>query len=443
VNSVRNYNNMKKVYFENLGCWKNTVDAENILTYLCNNNFSLSFSPEESDLIIINTCGFILPAQQESYDTIAYYNEFKKEFPEKKIIVYGCLNSIKKDELINLFKNIDAFYKLTDKNEFLNFCLSVFNKDTIVNKEKSKQQIFLTPLHLKMLKISDGCDNKCSYCLIPKIRGKLLSRDISDIIKDFNLIKENELIKEVVLLGQDTANYGSDINMKNGLSILLRKILKTLGNKDMWLRIMYMHPKHFDFNILNIMKDDERICRYFDMPIQHTENKILKAMNRGYTQKDLFYLFDAIRKVFPDIVFRTTVIVGHPEETNNDFKNMLKFLEKVKPDYIGVFDYSLEMNAPDFIRYKNYSLPKNIVSKKNKIFLLQNSINQCKSLNIINKNFKVLIDGVRNNYSYARTSFMAPDIDNYVVINKKLNHGSFYNAKLLNFTDSYFSGEVF
>lgn len=433
---------MKKVYCENLGCWKNTVDAEDILTYLCNNGFQLATTPEEGHLIIINTCGFIKPARIESYEIISYYNEFKKQNPNKTVIVYGCLNSINIDYLISEFKHIDAFYKISSKKEFLKYCINLTIKKPKL-RISHPQQIFLTPLHLKFIKISEGCNNNCSYCLIPKIRGCLVSKPFDQLKEEFNNVNNNELIKEVVLLGQDTANYGTDLGMKNGLSKLLKEFLKIISNRDIWIRIMYMHPKHFDYEILKIMKDDSRICRYFDIPLQHTEDRILNAMNRNYDKKYIYNLFAKIRSVFPDIVLRTTVIVGHPEETTRDYENMVKSLEYLQPDYIGVFDYSLEKKSSDYKKYKNIKFNTNNQNKKNKIFLLQNMINQNKNNKIINNNFKVIIDAVDNKYSYGRTSYMATDIDNYVIIeNNKLQQGNFYNVKMIDFYESYYLGEI-
>lgn len=425
------------VYYEVLGCWKNTVDTENIATILANNNFNFVDSIEEADIIIINTCGFIVSAQNESIKAISYFNDLKENNPSLIIIVYGCLNSVKINYLKKNFRNVDVFFKVSERDEFISSCLSILPKKKRKRKKKKQKMIMFTPLHLKMLKISEGCSNKCSYCLIPKIRGSMISKDIHILKDDFAMINTYEFIKEVILLGQDTANYGSDKKIKGGLALLVKNALDIIKRKDFWLRVMYMHPKHFDFEFLNIMKNDLRLVRYLDIPLQHTEDNVLNAMNRGYNKKFIYELFNKIKSLIPDITIRTTVIVGHPEEKKRDFDNMVEFLNELQFDYIGVFDYSKEKKTPDYLKYKSIKVKRENKSKKNIIFSLQKKKKQNNT--IIGKDFKTLIDAVDAHSSYGRTGFMAPDIDDYVKINdNSLKPGGFYNIKLLNYDEDNF-----
>lgn len=430
-----------KIFLENLGCWKNAVDSENFLSEFRNHNFLLTNSIEDSDIIIVNTCTFIKQATHYNIKKIKSLEKLKRNNPSIKIIVYGCLVQLYKKSLLQKFNLIDKFFKISEQEEFVKYILSLSDSKKKCNK---KNFVLLSPMHIKLIKISEGCNNKCNYCIIPKIRGKLISRPINDIIKEIKFFEQDDFIKEYVIIAQDTAGYGIDIGKKNGLLKLLNKIVKIIS-ADKWIRIMYMHPKNFNLDILKFIRDNN-VCKYFDLPLQHSEDKILQYMNRGYDKKYIYNIIENIRKEIPDATIRSTLIIGHPAESYNDFKNLLKFVKDVKFDNLGFYPYSLQKFSNDFQIFKNFKNKSDIDSRLTAISNAQFDIIENRNKNLIGKNFKVLFDSYTINKKYicGRAEFSAPEIDKYIFVknSSKLECGKFYNIKLKSCKDYDFIGEL-
>ena len=411
----------QKVNFVSLGCAKALVDSEKLLGALKNTNFSVVDDPEKADSMVINTCGFIDIARQESIDTILHAAKLKKEGKIGKLIVMGCLSERYPQELSSEIPEVDYFFGSNDHTKIMQF---------LTGKEYAQDDpIFLrsilTPEHYAYIKIAEGCDNGCSFCSIPIMRGLQKSRSIDSILWEAEKLLEQG-IKELLVIAQDTTSYGWDLKPKQYLGDLISE----LDNLNFeWIRIHYAHPAHLSKKIIQSMADSKNVCSYLDMPIQHASDPILKSMRRGLNSNGIKKRIDLLREAIPEIRIRTTLIAGYPGETNEDFKKMLSFVEEVQFDRLGVFTYSEE----DGTLAKNLKddIPINVKNdRKAQIMDLQADISNEKNQSMIGKTLKVVVDDVGEKHSVGRTEYDSPEIDNIVNINQALKIGQFYNIKI-------------
>tara|TARA_B100001094_G_scaffold323991_1_gene375828 strand:+ start:2580 stop:3887 length:1308 start_codon:yes stop_codon:yes gene_type:complete len=427
----------EKINIVTLGCAKNIVDSEVLLTQLKGNDKTAFHQRDDvnPDVVIVNTCGFIDNAKQESIDTILSYAKQKEIGEIKKLFVTGCLSQRYKENLEKDIPEVDGFYGTRDLPELLKNFQAKYRNELI------GERVITTDSHYAYLKISEGCDRPCSFCAIPIMRGKHRSKSIEDlVIETKNLVKNG--VREIMVIAQDSTYYGLDFYGERRLPDLL-KSLSDIEGLD-WIRVHYAYPSGFPLEIIKVMRDRENICNYLDIPLQHGSTEILKLMRRGITREKTDALIKDIRDINPEISIRTTLIAGHPGETDNHFNEMYDFVERNRFDRLGVFTYSheegthshsFEDDVPEILKRKRY----------NKIMSLQQSISQDLNKKKIGKSFKVLIDrGDKNNY-FGRTEFDSPEVDNEVIIPAKDFHlrvGEFYDVKITSASEYDLIGEV-
>ena len=413
----------EKINIITLGCAKNLVDSEVLMTQLKGNKKEVFHQREDinPDIVIINTCGFIDKAKQESIDTILNYAKVKEEGLIKKLFVTGCLSERYKEDLISDIPEVDGFYGTGDLPELLK------NFEAKYRNELLGDRIITTDSHYAYLKISEGCDRPCSFCAIPIMRGRHISKPMDQIIIEAkNLVKNG--VREIMLIAQDSTYYGIDIYKKRAMSELLKK-LSDINGLD-WIRIHYAYPSGFPMDIVKVMRDRENICNYLDIPLQHGSTRMLKIMRRGITREKTDDLIKNIRDINPDITIRTTLIAGHPGETDHDFEEMYEFVERSRFDRLGIFTYSHEEGTTS--HKLEDDVPEQLKrSRSNKIMALQQKISAEKNKNKIGSEVKVLIDRVDSNNYYGRTEQDSPEVDNEVIIPSKEMHlrvGDFYKV---------------
>ena len=415
----------EKINIVTLGCAKNIVDSEVLLTQLKGNNRDAYHQREDisPDVVIVNTCGFIDNAKQQSIDTILSYAKEKESGNIKKLFVTGCLSERYKQSLEEDIPEVDGFYGTRDLPDLLKNFQAQYRNELI------GERVISTDSHYAFLKISEGCDRPCSFCAIPLMRGKHRSKSIEDLVTETkNLVKNG--VKEIMVIAQDSTYYGLDLYGERKLPDLLRSLSDIEGLE--WIRLHYAYPSGFPLEIIKVMRERKNICNYLDIPLQHGSTEILKMMRRGITREKTDDLIKRIKDINPDISIRTTLIVGHPGEEDKHFQEMYDFVSRNRFDRLGVFTYSheegthshnFEDDVPETIKRKRYN---NIMSLQQKI---SHEINQEK----VGKSFKVLIDrGDKNNY-IGRTEFDSPEVDNEVVIpvsNSHLRVGEFYDVEI-------------
>lgn len=439
---------MLKIALESLGCSKNLVDAEIMMGILNKKGYKLVGDFEEADIILVNTCGFIESAKQESIDTILELAQLKETANLKILIVTGCLAQRYADELKNEIPEIDAIVGTG----------SYQNIDEIVNSLKEEKHIvslndidfvynenlpryISTPSHMAYLKIGEGCDNKCTYCIIPKLRGKYRSRKIEDIIVEAKDLASKG-VKEVVVIAQDTTKYGYDLYGKEMLPKLLEELANIEGLK--WIRIMYSYPESISEELVKVIKKYDNICNYFDMPIQHASNKILKLMNRHTTREDILSKVEMIRSHIPNATLRTTIIVGFPGETEKDFNELVEFVKIAKFDRLGAFTYSREEDTPAD-KLQNHVEEETKLARKDALMLVQQEISQNLNLAKVGNEYEVLIEEqIEDKVYIGRTQGDAEEIDSivYVKSNNQLKAGDFVNVKINSALEYDLMGDV-
>lgn len=406
-----------------LGCSKNTVDSERLMRQINSSNINLIDDANQADTVIINTCGFIEAAKEESVNTILEAVKQKKEGKIKKVIVAGCLSERYADDLKKEIPEVDAFFGTEKYEDILNELGGKFKKELLGERTLSG------PPHTAYLKISEGCDHPCSFCAIPLMRGLHKSKPIEGLIKEAEFLAKNKT-KELVLIAQDTTDYGKDIYGERCLHRLLEELSKIDGIQ--WIRLMYAYPSHFPKEVIKIIADTPKICNYIDLPLQHISDSVLRSMRRGVTSKITKELINNIRADIPGVVIRTTFIVGYPNETENDFNLLCKYIEETKFDRIGVFTFSVEENTSSFIL--GNPIPDKIKEeRKNKLMEIQKDISFETNQKLVGKNIEVLIERQEGEFYIGRTYRDAPEVDGEILIpinNKGINFGEFYNAKV-------------
>lgn len=426
-----------KVNIVTLGCSKNVVDSENILTQLKGNNIDASHesSEDDSNIVIINTCGFIDNAKQESIDTILRYAEAKEEGMIDKLYVTGCLSHRYKDDLEKEIPIVDAFFGTNE----LPLLLKKFKAD--YKHELVGERMISTPRHFAYFKISEGCDRPCSFCAIPLMRGNHISRPIEELVTEAKNLAKNGT-KELILIAQDLTYYGLDLYKKRDLAELLNRLSDVPGIE--WIRLQYAFPSQFPMDALDVIRDRPNICKYLDMPLQHASSNMLKIMRRGITKERTIEIVNAIREKVPGIALRTTLIAGHPGETEADFEELCSFVEQMKFERLGIFTYSHEENTHSYTL--NDDVPADVKQQRaNRIMEIQEGISFENNQSRIGKTFKVLFDRKEGGNYIGRTEFDSPEVDNEVLVDAKdtyIRVGDFANIKIEDATEFDLYGKL-
>jgi ribosomal protein S12 methylthiotransferase len=409
-----------------LGCSKNVYDSEILMGQLKGNLFDVVHEAESissNDIVVINTCGFIDNAKQESIDTILQYSELKEQGKIGKVIVTGCLSERYKPELEAEITNVDAFFGTNDLQELLQTIGANYKYELL------GERMLTTPSHFAYFKIAEGCNRPCSFCAIPLMRGKHVTTPIDDLVKQAESLAKSGT-RELILIAQDLTYYGLDLYGKRNLDELLRRLSDVNGIE--WIRLQYAYPSGFPMEILDVMNERENICKYLDMPLQHITDNMLKSMRRGITKQKTIDIVNAIRDKVPDIAMRTTLITGYPGETQQDFKEMLQWVEETRFDRLGCFTYSHEekTHAHNLID----DVPDEVKQERaNAVMEIQQGISFEKNQEKIGNTYKVLVDKLDGGYFVGRTEYDSPEVDNEVLIDASEHYatiGSFVNVKI-------------
>lgn len=438
-----------KIFMISLGCEKNKVDAEIMLFKIKEAGYEIVLKPELADAVIINTCGFIEAAKEEAIEEIFNIVRLKQQGKVKYILVSGCLAERYKDEILKEIPEVDAVLGIGSNSFILEILSQVFkNKKVESFGEKiclplSGKRIRSTPKHYAYLKIAEGCNNKCTFCAIPIIRGQYRSRKMEDIILEARDMAKSG-VKELILIAQDTTRYGEDIYDKLMLPELLKELLKI--DEIKWIRILYCYPDRITDELIDLIAREDRILNYIDLPLQHCNGKILKSMNRSGNKDTLLKLLNKIKTRIPDVVLRSTFIVGFPGETEDDFNELCEYLDEVKFDRVGSFTYSPEEGTKAF-DFKD-QIDDFVKNKRQDILMRQqNLINDKKNKSKIGQVIEVIIDGFDENTEsfFGRSRADAPDVDGRVYIydkSKSFNIGDIIKVKVKDFIDYDLVGEV-
>ena len=452
------------VGFISLGCSKNLIDTEVAIGLFKENHYKIVNKPEDADILVVNTCGFIESAKEEAINTILEMAEYKKQRC-KYLIAMGCLVQRYYDDLVKALPEVDLFIKIDEYNKLWEKIEDLIKRD-IVEKAKTKtstkiseirplpmptydeflNRVVTTGKNYAYLKIGEGCSNKCTYCAIPYIRGPFVSRKMEDILDEAEMLAKKG-IKELIVIAQDTTKYGVDIYGESKLAELLEKISKVKGIE--WIRFLYSYPEGITDKLINVVATNGKIAKYFDIPIQHISNPILKKMNRRTSKEDVTKIIEKIRKEVPDVTLRTSLIVGFPGETKENFEELLEFVKNTKFDKLGTFMYSKEEGTPAA------KLPDQIhgntkKARYNKIMEAQQEISKEILTNKIGKNYKVLVEDMSfdGKYFIGRTMQDVPEEDGLVYIknNKDLDENTilnnFVNCKIIEVSNYDLIGEI-
>ena len=402
-----------KINIVTLGCSKNLVDSEVLLSQLKGNDMAATHESEKNDanIIVVNTCGFIDNAKQESIDTILQYVGEKEAGRIDKLYVTGCLSHRYKDELESEIPQVDAYFGTLELPNLLKTLGADYKHELI------GERLTTTPQHYAYLKISEGCNRPCSFCAIPLMRGKHVSKSIEQIVLEAeNLVKNGT--KEIMLIAQDSTYYGLDLYGERRLKELLEQLSEVKGLE--WIRLHYAYPSQFPEDILPVMAEKANICKYLDIPVQHISDNVLKIMRRGITKRRTYELLNTIREKVPGITLRTTILVGHPGETEADFEDLKQFVKDFEFDRLGVFTYSHEENT--HAHTLEDDIPAEVKQERAaELMALQEEISIKKNLEKVGQTFKVLFDRKEGNYFVGRTEADSPEVDNEVLVNASEN----------------------
>jgi ribosomal protein S12 methylthiotransferase len=443
-----------QIGIKSLGCPKNFVDTEIICGKLREKGYQISEKMDNSDIVIINTCSFIRDAVEESIEEILNLVKLKKEGKIKHIIVTGCLPQRYKDDNLNQeLPEVDAFLGVGDLLEIDEIVKRVLQGEQIYKVSLKPNFLYnyttprtiLTPQHYAYIKISEGCQNNCSYCLIPQLRGNYRSRKMEDIIEEVKMLSEKQNLSEIILIGQDTTLYGIDLYGEYKLAELLKKLSLLELNNIKWIRLLYTHPVHYSDELIEVVANYPKICSYLDLPLQHISDKILKRMNRPVKKSYVISLINKLRDRIPNLTLRTTFIVGFPGETDKDFEELLSFVKEFRFERLGAFIFSREEGTPA------YSFPQQISMKIKKerlkeLMLIQQSISEEINNSYMGKEIEVLIDEIKSGkakIAIGRTKGDAPEIDGKVVVKTdKVQVGKFVKVKVTESSEYDLVGEI-
>lgn len=415
---------LKKVKIISLGCAKNTVDSEKIAANIQSLNIPVLFTdqPEQANTIIINTCGFILDAKQESIDTILEAVQLKKQGLVENIFVTGCLSTRYLDVLKKEIPEVDQYFTVHNFSSIIQHF-----KNNSLYKEQAR--LISTPSHYAYLKIAEGCNRKCSFCAIPAIRGKYKSESIENLVNEANSLAEKG-VKEIILIAQDLTYFGKDSHKKSLLAQLIQQVSEIKGIE--WIRLHYTYPQFFTQELIETIAQNHKVCKYIDIPIQHISDNMLRLMQRSTGREQLIQLLEKLRKQIPGLHLRTTVLVGHPGETKKDFDELIAFIKEFRFEKLGAFAYSHEENTYADKHYKDSIPSKTKQNRMAEVMRIQQEITSSINQGFIGTTQRVIMDRKENNYIIGRTQYDSPEIDNEVIIEdrNKYRVGRFYNIKI-------------
>jgi len=429
----------KSVKIVSLGCSKNTVDSEKLLRQLQFAGYR-PFTDDESlntDIVIVNTCGFINDAKEESVDTILQLAAARKRGDIGELYVMGCLSERYRDQLIKEIPEVDRFFGVNKEEEILS-CLA-----PAYRKMGETDRILSGPPHYAYLKVSEGCNRNCAFCAIPGIRGRYRSTPVESLVKEAEILVAGG-VRELILIAQDLTYYGRDLYRRQALGDLISRILDNTGAD--WLRLHYLYPGSIPPGLLELMRQEPRICNYIDLPVQHISDKILTAMKRGHSEKDTRLLLEHIRNTLPEAAIRTTLITGYPGETEDDFRKLLDFVREFRFDRLGVFTYSHEEDT-----WAHSSLADNVPAKIKReradiIMELQQEISFRKNLDMIGKEMLVLVDRTEGSQLVARSEYDSPDVDQEIFISSEgavnAGAGDFFHVRITSATEFELEAEI-
>jgi len=420
-----------------LGCSKNLVDSEHLLAQFRGAGYRVLHNDYDTpaDVVIINTCGFILDAKEESVDTILSYIEQKRQGQITRLFVMGCLSERYRKELQEEMPEVDGFFGVWDMPAILEAM------GTKLDQRLLRERVLTTPSHYAYLKISEGCNRTCAFCAIPGIRGPQQSISMEDLLLESEWMVSKG-VKELILIAQDLTNYGIDLYGKRALPDLLRKLVNISGLG--WIRLHYAYPTGFPEEVIGLMASESKICNYLDIPIQHVNNQVLSAMSRGHKRDKLVDLLQKFRAQIPDVAIRTTVLTGFPGETDEAFRELMDFIREFRFERLGVFPYSHEEDTPAFKNFQDLIPQKLKNERAEAIMALQQDISLEINKQKVGKTFKVLIDRREGDYFVGRTQYDSPEVDNEVLIPEdlRLKTGEFYQVCMTAATEFDLYGEV-
>lgn len=419
-----------KVNVITLGCSKNLVDSENLITQLRANDFEVNHEAyeEEANVIVVNTCGFIDLAKQESIDTILHYAKLKTEGQIEKLYVTGCLSHRYKEDLEKEIPEVDAYFGTLE----LPALLAKFKVD--YQHELIGERVTTTPQHYAYLKISEGCNRTCSFCAIPLMRGDHVSRTIESLVAEANSLARVG-VKEIILIAQELTYYGLDLYKERKLGALLEQLSEVKGIE--WIRLHYAYPSKFPRDVFDYMAKLPKVCNYLDIPLQHASNGVLSRMKRQTTREEQKELIEYARKVVPNIAIRTTFLVGFPGESKTEFQELCDFVAEMHFERVGVFQYSHEEGTSAYLVKDDVS-KKTKTARANKLMEIQKEISHAKNLSKIDQTFKVLVDRKEGEFFIGRTEYDSPEVDNEVLIDAKkffVRLGDFTMCKIVDATE--------
>ncbi|MDX3915068.1 MULTISPECIES: 30S ribosomal protein S12 methylthiotransferase RimO [Olivibacter] len=414
---INNLTSKPRVNVITLGCSKNIHDSEVLMGQLRSNQMEVVHEANnisKNDIVVINTCGFIDNAKQESIDTILQYSALKEEGKLEKVIVTGCLSERYKPELETEIPNVDAYFGTNDLQQLLASVGADYKHELL------GERMLTTPSHYAYFKIAEGCNRPCSFCAIPLMRGKHISKPIEDLVSEAKHLAKNGT-KELILIAQDLTYYGLDLYGKRNLADLLRNLSDVEGIE--WIRLQYAYPSGFPMDVLDVMNERQNICNYLDMPLQHIADNMLKSMRRGITKQKTIDLVNAIRDKVPNIALRTTLICGYPGETEQDFAEMMEWVERTRFDRLGCFTYSHEEKTHAFSLVDDVPQEEK-ESRVEQIMEIQQGISYEINQEKVGNTYKVLIDRVEEGYFIGRTEYDSPEVDNEVLIAANNNYAA-------------------
>lgn len=426
-----------KVNVITLGCSKNLVDSEVLMNQLQANDFDVvhDSNDEDANVVIVNTCGFIDLAKEESINTILQYADLKTRGEIEKLYVTGCLSQRYKDNLEEEIPEVDAYFGTLELPALLEKLEADYKHDLV------GERMLMTPPHYAYLKISEGCNRTCSFCAIPLMRGKHVSKTIEALVQEAKNLAKNG-VKELILIAQELTYYGLDIYKKRKLSELLQALSEVEGIE--WIRLHYAYPSKFPLEVFDAMASLPKVCNYIDMPLQHVSNTVLDRMHRQTTKEEIIELVKEARKRVPNLAFRTTLLVGFPGETEEEFQELVDFIQKVQFERVGVFKYSHEENTPAYELEDD--IPAEVKEERAGIIMnTQQDISYNHNIAKIGQTFKVLFDRVEGEYFVGRTEFDSPEVDNEVLVKTEGNYariGDFAMVEIIDATDYDLYGKV-
>ena len=430
-----------------LGCPKNQVDGEALLAKLSQAGYNIVNTIEASDVMIVNTCGFIEDAKTEAIETILEVAQYKEAGLISAIVVTGCLAERYQDEILKEMPEVDAVIGIGANADIVKVCdkaLCGIKTSSYPNKcylPLDSERVFSTPSHWAYLKISDGCDNKCSYCAIPGIRGRFRSRDMDSVVDEASLLASKG-VKELILVAQDTTKYGQDLYGEYSLDRLLKRLVKIDGIE--WIRLFYCYPQRITDSLIETIAAEEKICNYIDIPLQHADKNVLKSMNRVGDAEEYKALIEKMRKAIPDLALRTTFMVGFPGETEEQFANLSDFVKEVKFDKMGCFAFSPEEDTPAYDM--DNQIDDDVKKRRQEILMnTQFYITEASNKNRVGNVYKVIVDNIDDGIYVGRSYMDSPEIDSGIIFtsDKKINIGEFVFVKITDYDGYDLIGEYY